>query len=1833
MEIRNITIGYILKRRNGTIEEICDYARQRGILLPNDVNYILSEKELEVIDPLLASALKRENKSNSIKQPLVKNNTLSNIINMNIENMDVTYEKGKIVKGKIIHVAEDYLLVKFPNKETGILRKSKMSPQSGNDLTDLYRKNQSILVSIDEITTKGYILGQKDINNRYENQLHHEAKELEKQKRAGERNRMKELVESYASQFERGCIYEAEVISLSKQVAKISISGIEGYITKDELNWNKNDSVKESLFEGEIIHAVFLEYTDGKLLFGLKYLEEKPYDDKLYDFSLSDLLKYVGHDSNVFIGQAKQSGDFVFIENLYSCNDYQKGKLLIDPIYGYNLKAVVINQIEKQIIDGEYYKVVLLELIDKKKRLERNQLFQFTAEIIGKVDNPFLQDVEDAFKRHTTDPSGNISLVSMLDEVGRSGYSSNDRVFYELLQNADDAASQKGVSVNFNTSENYLIVSHDGFSFNKFDFEAITSAANGTKKNEANTTGYKGIGFKSVFLDSQKVFISSSGYNFKFDKSDNRFGSFEDFYINNNPLINKEGYIDEDAKQRFLTLYSSARDQFVSQESIPWQLEPIWVDSMPINIPSKNVTILLEIGESNVRMYDDVITNIFQKPEFMLFLRSTNRIDFKNETITRTIKRLNDEYPLISEITIKNSYTNGGKVRYYKKFDFCVSISDNAFEEYNIDLRIKIKNIDGKEQRVFVRKDGIEINSRIIPPKIAINSETIISFAIPCSKSGNVIPLEEKTVSLYAFLPTSDAEYWTFPFFLNANFILMSNRESIQGDNVWNDYLLQKIAVLIVELCKQLSLNGDRNALKILLMNFFSEESPRYGRISKLFNSAYKFALESEAFILNHKGELAKQEEIIIDKTGLSEIVGTDLFCQLLDTKKHLPSEKIDGKILEEDIFEDIELMKFDDVIDAITNNEDFNEWFVSTTDKQKKTLYKWIEDNNIKTQKNKLKSFISNLPLFHFGEEYKSCKEIESSGYIVTTEHILPIKDVLTKTGLVCSDTYFDKNHLLFTFIEPQNEVELFHQITIHLLEQDGANLNSEEKLQLFNAFRGFKEVGPATLSSIRLFCNSEGQMSCLNEMFPFNDNAHKWVDPYMISKEDNFDEIQQYLKNESDVIWKNIDVIHIDQEIPIIDIYNTYPWTDEKYTRNLIDKYGPFNDMESLLPIVESSSISTKEYFLNSIKKLELLSTSTYSKDSYEYRVLQLVLSVYSKPSDFSSKIYFDGQCIKDFSVSDDVVCDFYQNGETRKLKMSLAKLLPQYQNQSDSIDKIKALFEIKKDLDKLFLAKPMPIYQIIKELESSGYLNLKPGIWPTDKGGNALQYLFYVYYYRQVKDYTNTWVISINLEEESSSFVLELMDFLYNNKIDISISPFTYRLKKYFIDKYFDSDYIYYDEQLLPAIEKWADDEKKIKYLKDNGVQTSDCNAIQFRKLFLEDKPINFIEKLSEEEINSGIEFIATASGIEYPFVGENQKNILLSLKDKCKKLTDNWNSKKMEEGGIEWESKEYNEWIKDHFPQIFIYPGILPSQLTYKDEILLNYEDSEYDYYYNIEEEKLFVSNSKKIDDILFEVAKKGKSDLDLDDYKKLCLDGKMSVSKEDIEEKDNTIKTLEESNRRKDEIIENLQAKLKAYEKDKVYHNEISRFKSPIPTIEVGEHGGIGEKAQWEAQLEAQRRLMQEFPQWTFPSKYGKADDNGKPYNFSTIEIEDENDKTIPIVLKSYKKTSEPFKINTEEWNYLIKERAVLLIYTGTDVKRVYVRDLIRKQSSIAISFSTENLEIEDKVNAFADSLHYFNELHFDFDSFNISSRVQSAAKLYQRNKRAFFSNDNTEDDI
>ena len=169
------------------------------------------------------------------------------------------------------------------------------------------------------------------------------------------------------------------------------------------------------------------------------------------------------------------------------------------------------------------------------------------------------------------------------------------------------------------------------------------------------------------------------------------------------------------------------------------------------------------------------------------------------------------------------------------------------------------------------------------------------------------------------------------------------------------------------------------------------------------------------------------------------------------------------------------------------------------------------------------------------------------------------------------------------------------------------------------------------------------------------------------------------------------------------------------------------------------------------------------------------------------------------------------------------------------------------------------------------------------------------------------------------------------------------------------------------------------------------------------------------------------------------------------------------------------------------------------------------------------------------------------------------------------------------------------------------------------TIGKGEDSPLSNSAMYDAQIEAQRYLMQEEPEWSFPLKYGMCDENGQPYHYSTVEVTDEEGNNISIVLKSHKKKDSPFKINAAEWEYLVKRSAYLLIYTGNDIRKITKEDLIKNQSRISLSFSTENLDTNDCIEKFCSALHYFKELHFDFDSFNITQNAESIRSIFNRN--------------
>lgn len=157
-----------------------------------------------------------------------------------------------------------------------------------------------------------------------------------------------------------------------------------------------------------------------------------------------------------------------------------------------------------------------LAAAQQEKRLEEHRPFMFSAHLENAipVPDPYKDIVEKSFKENKI-PKSNRESANYLREIGADMYTDRDRMFYELLQNADDASSKRGVKVMVQIRENYLIFTHDGLSFSRQDFRSIVSTANSTKRLDRKKPDTK-ESVSKAYLPTRKRFISKQVGSFSF---------------------------------------------------------------------------------------------------------------------------------------------------------------------------------------------------------------------------------------------------------------------------------------------------------------------------------------------------------------------------------------------------------------------------------------------------------------------------------------------------------------------------------------------------------------------------------------------------------------------------------------------------------------------------------------------------------------------------------------------------------------------------------------------------------------------------------------------------------------------------------------------------------------------------------------------------------------------------------------------------------------------------------------------------------------------------------------------------------------------------------------------------------------------------------------------------------------------------------------------------------------------------------------------------------------------------------------------------------------------
>lgn len=421
------------------------------------------------------------------------------------------------------------------------------------------------------------------------------------------------------------------------------------------------------------------------------------------------------------------------------------------------------------------------------------------------------------FKEFTDykEPGQAVTQMASLGSLSGDLYQDSKRFIYELLQNADDSVvCGRKIDVVIRISGDILIVAHNGKVFDDRDVRGISGVADGTKKNDSSKTGYKGIGFKAVFGQSDCVYIYSSGEYFRFDAS------------------YKHPWNDEwEGTQAEWEVANERKFQF------PWPIIPIYTLPQEID-PSINqfighgqwaVATIIKLKKPA-----DIATAVEElaiKVDMYLFLKNIKKITFLNQT----------------ETTIE---INEGS-------DHVVAIKVNGTSKaYWLKKSIELLVPNGITKQLATESD--------VPDKIKAATKAEIVFAAKIVEGELFhVPINERR--LYAYLPTEEKDY-DLPVLVNAAFYMVANRESLHKQSIWNQWLFENIPSELLKWIAELVVGPYRRQVYQLLPKKLNNGN----ELTNAFNNALEFAKNSISFILNSQGNLLKVQEALIDFTFLS---------------------------------------------------------------------------------------------------------------------------------------------------------------------------------------------------------------------------------------------------------------------------------------------------------------------------------------------------------------------------------------------------------------------------------------------------------------------------------------------------------------------------------------------------------------------------------------------------------------------------------------------------------------------------------------------------------------------------------------------------------------------------------------------------------------------------------------------------------------------------------------------------------------------------------------------------------------------------------------------------
>ncbi|KAI3925640.1 hypothetical protein MKW98_001494 [Papaver atlanticum] len=321
-------------------------------------------------------------------------------------------------------------------------------------------------------------------------------------------------------------------------------------------------------------------------------------------------------------------------------------------------------------------------------------------------------------------------------------YAKDVHFLMEIIQNAEDNEYSDGVKpslefvmtttdITATGAPATLLICNNEMGFSDKNIDSICSVGLSTKKGNRHRgyIGEKGIGFKSVFLVTSQPYIFSNGYQIKFSEDPC-------------PQCNV-GYIVPQWVEEHPTL-AEIQQVYGSESSLPATI------------------IVLPLKMDKVHPVKQQLSSIH--PEVFLFLAKIKKLSVRednedpnpnnlyraqSETEFVSRKNVSAESYTLQLSAAENSTSSGGECSYYMWRQ-----------------RFPVKQENKVERRMEIE-------------------EWVITLAFP---NGQRLNSGTSSPGIYAFFPTDMVT--SFPFIIQADFVLSSSRETIVMDNKWNQGIL-----------------------------------------------------------------------------------------------------------------------------------------------------------------------------------------------------------------------------------------------------------------------------------------------------------------------------------------------------------------------------------------------------------------------------------------------------------------------------------------------------------------------------------------------------------------------------------------------------------------------------------------------------------------------------------------------------------------------------------------------------------------------------------------------------------------------------------------------------------------------------------------------------------------------------------------------------------------------------------------------------------------------------------------------------------------------------------